>query len=140
MKKILFILSLSVLLFSCGNEVSENASDLKEESGKYILTELDGEDLSSEGFILEVDGENQRISGKMGCNNFVSAYDVKEKKISFNPALGTKMYCEGRMEYEETFGEILPEITKVKISEEELVFLSEENKALLKLKKQEDSE
>ena len=141
MKKIVLFLSLTLMLFSCGNDsVSENPSDLKEKSGNYNLINLDGKDISSEGFILELNGEKQRLSGKTGCNNFVATYEVEEKNLKFNQPLGTKMYCEGEMEYEESFGEILPQIRKVKISEEDLVFLSEENKELLKLQKIKNSE
>ena len=141
MKKLILIFSISFLLYSCGNQsVSEDPSDLKDRTGKYELRSLDGEDVSSKGFIFELDGENQRISGKTGCNNFVAAYKIEDKILKFNQPLGTKMYCEGEMEYEETFNEILPQIQKVKISEEELVFLSEENNELLKLQKIKKSE
>lgn len=141
MKKLVFILSLTFLFFSCGNEsVSEDPSDLKEKSGNYNLINLDGEDISSEGFILEVEGEKQRISGKTGCNNFVTTYEVENKELKFSSPMSTKMYCEGEMEYEETFGEVLPQIRKVQISEEELVFLSKENNELLKLQKIKKSE
>ncbi|HSP12319.1 MAG TPA: META domain-containing protein [Salegentibacter sp.] len=141
MKKLVFVLSLALMLFSCENEsVSENPSDLQKRSGSYDLIILDEEDISSEGFILELEGEEQRLSGKTGCNNFVATYEVEEKQLKFNPSLGTKMYCEGEMENEETFRKILPQIRKVKISEEELVFLSEENKELLKLQKINESE
>lgn len=141
MKKLVFILSLTFLFFSCGNEtVSEDPSDLKKKSGNYNLINLDGEDISSEGFILEVEGEKQRLSGKTGCNNFVATYEIEDKQLEFSSPMSTKMYCEGEMEYEETFGEVLPQITKVQISEEELVFLSEENNELLKLQKIKKSE
>lgn len=141
MKKLVFVLSLAFLFFSCGNQsVSEDPSDLKGKTGNYDLITLDGEDVSSEGFILEFEGKEQRLSGKTGCNNFVVTYEIKDKYLKFNQPMGTEMYCEGEMEYEETFEEILPQIRKVKISEEELVFLSEENNELLKLQKIKKSE
>lgn len=142
MKKLFLFFSLSWLLFSCGKsgKVSEDASDLKDKGGIYNLIELDGENISSEDYVLQHDSENKRLSGKTGCNNFISAYEVEGDKIEFRPTLGTKMYCEGEMEHEETFEEILPLIRKVQISGEELVFLSEENEELLKLQKQEQSE
>lgn len=141
MKKIIALIGICTLIFSCEESVSEDAADLQEKSGKYSLLEMDGDDISEENFTLELDAANQRLSGKTGCNNFVAAYEVDEEGgINFNPPLGTKMYCEGEMDYEETFGEILPEIVKVEISAEDLVFLSKDSKALLKLQKQEESE
>lgn len=141
MKKLVFVLSLAFLFFSCGNQsVSEDPSDLKGKNGNYDLVTLDGENISSEGFILELEGEKKRLSGKTGCNNFVVTYEIEDKHLKFNQPLSTEMYCEGEMEYEETFGETLPKIRKVKISEEELVFLSEENNELLRLQKIKKSE
>lgn len=142
MKRILLFIGFSLLLISCENsgEDSKDLSNLKEKGGIYSLIELDGEDISSEDYVLQHDSENQRLSGKTGCNNFISAYDIDGDIIEFRPTLGTKMYCEGEMEHEETFEEILPLIRKVQISGEELVFLSEENEELLKLLKTETSE
>ncbi len=141
MKKFLALIGICTLLFSCGKNVSKDATDLQEKSGKYSLLEMDGNDISGENFTFELDAANQRLSGKTGCNNFVASYEVEEDgSLKFNPPLGTKMYCEGQMEYEETFGEIVPKIVKVEISAEELVFLSKANKTLLKLQKQQASE
>jgi heat shock protein HslJ len=142
MKKFLFILGI-FLIVSCGNseeKISENPADLKSFKGNYELLEMDGEDISSEGFILNFSGEEQRLSGKTGCNNFVATYKIEDSIVKFNPPMGTKMYCEGQMEYEEIFGDILPEIRNVKISDKDLIFLSEENQELLNLQKTEDSE
>ncbi|SKB38882.1 Heat shock protein HslJ [Salegentibacter salinarum] len=142
MKKLLFILSL-FLIVSCGNseeKISEDPADLNSLNGDYELLEMDGEDISSEGFILNFNGSEQRLSGKTGCNNFVTAYKIEDSIVKFNPPLGTKMYCEGQMEYEEIFNEVIPEIRNVKISDKDLIFLSEENQELLNLQKKENSE
>ncbi|MGY5850694.1 META domain-containing protein [Salegentibacter sp. F14] len=136
MKKLIFVLSFSFLFFSCKKDSDyDNPSNLENKSGNYDLVNLDGEDVSSEGFTLELESKKQRLSGKTGCNNFVVTYEIEKKHLKFNPPFGTKMFCQGKMEYEETFEDILPKIKKVKISEEELVFLSEENNELLKLEK-----
>ncbi len=142
MKKILFLISV-FLIVSCGNseeKISEDPIDLKSLKGDYELLEMDGEDISSEGFILNFNGEEQRLSGKTGCNNFVTTYKIEDSVIKFNPPLGTKMYCEGQMEYEEIFGEVIPEIRNVRISDKDLIFLSGENQELLNLQKTEESE
>ncbi len=142
MKKLLFILSL-FLIVSCGNseeKISEDPVDLNSLNGDYELLEMDGEDISSEGFILNFNGSEQRLSGKTGCNNFVAAYKIEDSIVKFNPPLGTKMYCEGQMEYEEIFNEVIPEIRNVRISDKDLIFLSGENQELLNLQKTEDSE
>ena len=142
MKKILFIFSV-FLMVSCGNseeKISEDPADLKSLNGNYELLEMDGEDIASEEFTLNFNGEEQRLSGKTGCNNFVATYKIEDSIVKFNPVLGTKMYCEGQMEYEEIFGEVIPEIRNVRISDKDLIFLSGENQELLSLQKIEDSE
>ena len=142
MKKILFLIS-ALVIVSCGNseeKISENPADLKSLKGDYELTEMDGEDISSEDFILNFNGEEQRLSGKTGCNNFVATYKIEDSIVKFNPPLGTKMYCEGQMEYEEIFNEVIPEISNVRISDKDLIFLSGANQELLSLQKTEDSE
>ncbi|PRX52091.1 META domain-containing protein [Salegentibacter salegens] len=142
MKKILFIFSV-FLMISCGNsedKISEDPADLKSLNGNYELLELDGEDISAQGFILNFNGTEQRLSGKTGCNNFVATYKIEDSIVKFNPPLGTKMYCEGQMEYEEILNELIPEIRNVRISDKDLIFLSGENQELLNLQKTEDSE
>lgn len=130
-------------MISCGNseeKISENPADLASLNGNYKLLELDGENIASEGFILNFEGKEQRLSGKTGCNNFVASYKVQDSIIRFNQPLGTKMFCQGQMEHEEIFGKVLPEIRNVKISDKDLIFLSAENQELLNLQKTEDSE
>lgn len=142
MKKIL-ILVIAFLIFSCGNseeKVSENPAELKNLNGDYNLIALDGENIASEGFILNFNGRKQQLAGKTGCNNFVASYEIQDSIIKFNPPLGTKMYCEGEMEYEDTFNKILPKVRNLRISDKDLIFLSQDNEQLLNLEKQEKSE
>ncbi|SHF79239.1 Heat shock protein HslJ [Salegentibacter echinorum] len=142
MKKIL-ILCITLVIFSCGNseeKVSEDPADLNNLQGDYNLIALDGENISSEGFILNFNGKKQQLAGKTGCNNFVASYKIQDSIIKFNPPLGTKMYCEGEMEYEDTFNKILPKVRNLRISDKDLIFLSQNNEQLLNLEKQEQSE
>ncbi|MDT0691170.1 META domain-containing protein [Salegentibacter sp. F188] len=142
MKRMITLLSI-FLIISCENseeKFSEDPADLKSIDAAYNLVEMDGEDISSEGFILNFDGENQRLSGKTGCNNFVATYKSEGSSIIFNPPLGTKMYCEGQMEYEDLFNEILLDIRNVRSSDKNLIFLSKDNQELLSLDKTETSE
>ncbi|MDT0645648.1 META domain-containing protein [Zunongwangia sp. F260] len=142
MKKVVIIIS-AFLMISCGNsekEISEDPSALNAIDSKYKLLEIEGQDVSSEGFNLQFNGKEQRLSGKLGCNNFVATYKIQDSVIKFNPALGTKMYCEGLMEYEDKFGEVLPEIRNVKIEDNDLTLLSGDNEELLSLKKKMKSE
>ncbi|MFZ0489142.1 MAG: META domain-containing protein [Salegentibacter sp.] len=157
MKKLIFILSLS-LLFSCGsNEKKEEASDseninqtsntaqaeaisttpaeLKSESGNYKIIELAGKDVSADQMLLEFDGANQKMSGTTGCNDFMAAFKLDKDRVKFDPPVVTKMICDGKMENEETLQEILPKVTKAELKDGELKFLSDDNEVLLSLQK-----
>ncbi|MFD1094381.1 META domain-containing protein [Salegentibacter chungangensis] len=158
MKKMIFILSL-ILFVSCGEnekkekttdkaentekpteEIKTSLSELRNQTGSYKIIKLANKDLGTEEILLEFDGDSQKISGNLGCNDFVSAFKLTEDRVKFDPPIGTKMFCEGKMKNEESLGEILPKITRAKINEEELVFLSKDNEVLLSLEKTEQSE
>lgn len=157
MRKLIFILSLS-LLFSCGenqkkeeaasseemNQTSNTAqaetidttpSELKSKSGNYKIIELAGKDVAADEMLLEFDGASQKMSGNTGCNDFMAAFKLDKDRVKFDPPVVTKMVCDGKMENEKTLQEILPKVTKAKIEDGQLKFLSDDNEVLLSLQK-----
>lgn len=164
MKKIFLLFALS-LLMACGNsekkeqaDASSNEAtnneqkttksedyssleDLQNNSGNYKIVELKGHDLSADKILLEFDGKAEKLSGNLGCNDFVAAFKIEDDEVvRFNDPVSTEMVCEGNMENEKSLAEVLPQITHARIDNKELVFLSEDNKVLLSLKKEEESE
>ncbi|MGY5845822.1 META domain-containing protein [Salegentibacter sp. HM20] len=136
MKRSVFIIVLALMAFSCGNNSEKSSEEIRElEDGNYKVLEFEGENISAEDYRLQVDAEEKRLAGNLGCNNFSTRYEFTDEGIRFKPGIGTKMYCEGKMQYEDRLGEILPEISKLVKNGEDLIFLSETEEELLKITK-----
>lgn len=145
MKRILIVLM--VILNSCGSnqEKAENNSDFEDRipeklHGYYLLSELKTDNISGEDIIFRFDSIKSELAGNAGCNRFLSAYTHREKNINFQPAVSTKMYCEGKMERELEIMDLLPEVSEIIQQNKDILLLSAENELLLKLKKTNRSE
>jgi heat shock protein HslJ len=56
------------------------------------------------------DGENKRVNGFGGCNNFMGSFEMEEgNRISFAPLASTMMACEN-MEMEGSFMQTLQQV------------------------------
>ena len=143
-------LLLCLLLFaSCANakkgsnELTGNPQDLGEIemlSGEYHVITLKEENISSEDIYFKVDDMGESLMINAGCNVLRVDFIQVKDSINFEPPVSTKMYCEGKMTYENTLNSILPEIIEIQRREDNLVFLSKENEVLLTAQKTEKSE
>lgn len=145
MRKILIVLM--VILNSCGSnqERAENNENMEITTpaklhGYYLLSELKDKDIGSEDILFRFDSIKSEVAGNAGCNRFLSTYAHKERTIKFQPAVSTKMYCEGKMEREMEIIDLLPEISEIIQQNDDILLLSEDNELLLKLKKTSRSE
>lgn len=125
------------------NELNRDSNDLGEIemlSGEYHVITLKEENISSEDIYLKVDDMGEALMINAGCNVLRVDFIQVKDGINFQPPVSTKMYCEGKMTYENTLNSILPEITEIQSREDNLVFLSEGNEVLLTVRKKEKSE
>jgi heat shock protein HslJ len=60
---------------------------------KWKLIQMNGVTQSESPVYMTFDGEQKRVSGKSGCNNFFGAYDKSDSKLSFKQMAGTMMAC-----------------------------------------------
>ena len=141
------LIFLLVILTSCGSnqERADNIGEFETRipgklHGNYLLSELRNENVRGEDISFRFDSIKSEVAGNAGCNRFNSAYRHSETTITFQPAISTKMYCEGKMEREKEIIDILQEISEVIRQNEDLLMLSAENEVLLKLKKTNRSE
>ena len=140
-----FSLLLVLLLFiSCANAKkganeltgdSQDPGEIEMLSGEYQLITLKDENVSSEDIYLKIDDKGESLMINAGCNVLRVDFIQENEYISFQPPLSTKMYCEGKMTYENTLNLILPDISEIQGREDKLVFLSEENEELLTVRK-----
>ncbi len=142
-------LSLLLVLFlfiSCANakkganELTGDPQDPEEIemlSGEYQIITLKEENISSEDIYLKIDDKGESLMINAGCNVLRVDFVQEKERISFQPPVSTKMYCEGKMTHENTLNLILPDISEIQSKEDKLVFLSKENDLLLTVRKTE---
>lgn len=140
-----FSLLLVLLLFiSCANAKkganeltgdSQDPGEIEMLSGEYQLITLKDENVSSEDIYLKIDDKGESLMINAGCNVLRVDFIQENERISFQPPISTKMYCEGKMTYENTLNLILPDISEIQGREDKLVFLSEENEEFLTVRK-----
>lgn len=137
------------LFMSCANtkkganEFNSDSHDLGEIemlSGEYQLIALKDENISSEDIYLKIDDKGESLMVNAGCNVLRVDFVQENERISFQPPVSTKMYCEGKMSYENTLNLILPDISEIQRKADNLVFLSKENQVLLTVRKTDNSE
>jgi heat shock protein HslJ len=68
-----------------------------------------------------------RVYGDSGCNRFTGGYTVKGDRITIGPLASTMMFCEGKMDAEQSFLTRLQDAESYKATKKELkIFTSEE--------------
>ena len=148
MKQLSFLFGL-FLFVACANAKkgtndhigdSQDLGDIEMLSGEYHLISLNGKNISSEDFYLKIDDKGESLIINTGCNALRVDFIQKNDSISFQPPVSTKMYCEGKMTYENTLNLILPEVSEIQKNADDLVFLSKEKEILLTIRKTEKSE
>jgi len=113
MKKVLGLLLLAAITFSCANSGSQKkeSKEVKKEvkakkveiSGKYTILELNGVNLKDKDFgnkmpMMLLDGEKMRYSTNIGCNQINGKYTLEENSIKFLPGMATMMACPDDLE------------------------------------------
>lgn len=148
MKQLSLLFALFLFL-SCANtkkganEFNSDSQDLGEIemlSGEYQLIALKDENISSKDIYLKIDDKGESLMVNAGCNVLRVDFIQENERISFQPPVSTKMYCEGKMSYENILNLIMPDISEIQRKADNLVFLSKENQVLLTVRKTDNSE
>ncbi|MFO8146098.1 MAG: META domain-containing protein [Bacteroidota bacterium] len=148
MKQLSLLLGL-LFFMSCANvkkganEVNSDSSiseEIEPLSGEYKLITLKEENISSEDIYLKIDDKGESLMINAGCNVLQVDFIQENERISFQQPVSTKMYCEGKMTYENILNSVLPEVFEFQSREDKLVFLSEKNEVLLTVRKTKKSE
>jgi len=107
MKKIYFLLIAFVLLLSA---CSGNSASLE---GEWTLISY-GDTTNPTPALPNIEtsinfGADGQFGGSVGCNSFGAGYQVSGNQITFEPVYSTLMFCEGTMDQETVFLNILSE-------------------------------
>jgi heat shock protein HslJ len=118
-----FILMFVILtLNSCSSrdtitELSESRWVVTAISGKTVTSNETSKGLPSINF-----GENGKLFGSTGCNNYTGFFKLKNNSVSFNPNAMTKIMCPGNVE--QNFLIAIRQVTNYKIDGDKLDLLN----------------
>ena len=129
----LMILSALLLVTACQPVMApmdDGASQLAGTS--WILTESGGEAIPAGVTVTATFGEDGSLSGKSGCNNYNTSYEVDGQSLTISPQImTTMMMCpDPAMQVEMAYTQALPNVASYEISGDTLV-LSDASGAVL---------
>ena len=127
------VIFLIALLSSCGN----TADTVTEETfdGEYVLTNLQGYQVTSEEITITFNPIGNTVSGNLGCNRFSANYHQNGRAVSFTTPITTRKQCEGKMRRERRILSSIEDVSKFVPNGKEFQLLSEGNKPLMTLTK-----
>lgn len=134
MKKIYFLLiALVILLSACsGGSVSLE--------GEWTLISYGDSSnptsaLPNVETSINFDADNQ-VGGNVGCNSFGGEYKLNGKQVTFSGIFSTLMFCEGTMDQETVFLNILSEQSlNFELSGNQLTLTSQNGSSVIVLEK-----
>ena len=92
----------------------------------WDVTNLLGKTLASEDLTKGLPslnfGENGKLFGSTGCNNFTGDFKLDGTKLSLNPGAITKMMCPG--DTEQNFLNAIKQVTNIKMNGDNLELLN----------------
>lgn len=89
----------------------------------WVLSELGGESVAAEITVTAMFGEDGRLAGSSGCNNYSTSYTVDGQSMTIDPMImSTMMMCpEPIMEVETDYLAALPNVAGFEVSGDTLV-------------------
>lgn len=83
---------------------------------------------------MRLNAENKGLGAYAGCNTIGGDYEIKNDQLKIKPGPMTMMFCEGKMELEQSFIKALESVTSWKIEEARLI-LSAGEKAVAEFRR-----
>ncbi|WP_127844603.1 META domain-containing protein [Psychroflexus aestuariivivens] len=135
-KSLSFVIFASLVLLACKAQKQNEANTTKLVNADYLITHLGDETVSDEELTMEVDADEQRISGYSGCNNYKFEYELDENgRLDLGLGVATKMYCEDSMDLESKFFQKAGLVTNFVLKDNTLSLKSKSGEILIKAKK-----
>jgi heat shock protein HslJ len=144
MRGITLCLILCSLILTCMAGCLAPSSPPEELTGNSwkLVSYNDGNELANAGPLTIITlkfGENGRISGNAGCNDYFGDYQLEGGLISIKVLGATEKYClapEGVMDMEQSYYLLLKKTTRYHIDQDEMTLSHYDEEQLLIFKKQ----
>ena len=89
---------------------------------EWKLTLLNGKDYASlQQPITITFSPDNKVAGHAGCNRYFGSYKKSQAELSFSQMGATKMFCDGKMEIEDSFLKALAEVDRFVVSGERIL-------------------
>lgn len=130
LKKLLTLCLLVVLIGACGSSKNQSSADsLTNKTWTLEWSNLSPAVPGEQIRITFLNSEGgQSISGFSGCNQFIGSATWDKKKLTVGNMVSTEMYCDGRMDWEKAFHQLLVGADSYQIIEGKLVLLTSKTK------------
>ena len=121
MQRYLFLVFLVLLIFSCSKSEEETAAIGDIRGVTWQLSDIGNKTLNNDIVTTLVFGDDNKISGSGGCNNYFGTYNLYTNGIAIGNIGATKKLCsEDVMEQEMTYLEILGKAKSIEFNDYKL--------------------
>jgi heat shock protein HslJ len=123
--KQLSLLLISLALFACSpksaNSMASENIALSQIQKKWQLESIDGNPINAEiNSTLNVN-EQEKVTGKLGCNNFFGTLQLQDNRLKIAPLGSTRMSCSGTSnDVEMIVSSVLSNWSEVQLTENRL--------------------
>ena len=135
---ILFLCFPILFTFSAREIEAQSAAASPIENITWQLAMLNGKAITVESNqrrpFMRLNAENKGLGAYAGCNTIGGDYEIKNDQLKIKPGPMTMMFCEGKMELEQSFIKALESVTSWKIEEARLI-LSAGEKAVAEFRR-----
>jgi heat shock protein HslJ len=129
------IVVILLLIINCKTKTVEPTFENNPEQLKRVWMLVEFQNFKKEELIINEAQMNftdlKNTFAKMGCNQISFSIDIKKNKIKFLNSIRTEMYCEKKMELEDTFLKSLSETYSYIIKGQTLTLFNSKNEKIV---------
>lgn len=103
----------------------------------WVLTQINHVDIkatSTKENLPSLRFGDSSLSGTDGCNRLTGGYKVQGSKIQLSQIASTRMMCMDGMELTNNFNQALSQVSRYKVTNQDLELFNSDNKVVLKFK------
>ena len=134
MKLLLALLALSILSLTACTTAAPAFEDIEWVLESYGEKENLQPVLEDSEITATFDSTEDKVAGSAGCNNYFADYEAKKDELTIGVVGSTMMWCEGFMDQEQEYLDILQAAETYEIQDGKLQISSGVNSLILKRK------